>query len=152
MPDSAHEVLTSTCPINLQAQNNVPVVPFVAVARTVPFFAAFFHFNAGDRHIMMRDNCAWRGRAGTPSSPRKETEEMCRLLGLGLLALAGCAGTTGPRMRDANLQKVDAHGLSIPEQQNRAKASLPYSNIQPGLTPRTWAGIPEEEYGQRFSY
>jgi hypothetical protein len=55
-------------------------------------------------------------------------------------------------MRDANPQKVDPRGLSIPEQQQRAKANLPYENIQPGLVPRTWAGIPEEQYGQRFSY
>jgi hypothetical protein len=77
---------------------------------------------------------------------------MRRLFLVSLLCLASCAGTTGPRMRDANLQKVDPRGLSIPEQQQRAKATLPYSNIQPGLAPRTWAGIPEEEYGQRFSY
>lgn len=77
---------------------------------------------------------------------------MRRLLVVSLL-LAGCAGTTGPRMRDANLQRVDPRGLSIPEQQERAKATLPYSNIQPGRdAPRTWAGIPEEQYGQRFSY
>jgi hypothetical protein len=68
------------------------------------------------------------------------------------LLLAGCAGTTGPRMRDANPQKVDPRGLSIPEQQDRAMSTLPYPNIQPSTGgPRTWAGIPEEQYGQRFS-
>jgi hypothetical protein len=76
---------------------------------------------------------------------------MRRLLLVSLL-LAGCAGTTGPRMRDANPQKVDARGLSIPEQQDRAYSTLPYDNIQPGIgAPRTWSGIPEEQYGQRFS-
>jgi len=74
-----------------------------------------------------------------------------RRLFLVSLLLAGCAGTTGPRMRDANPQKIDPRGLSIPEQRERAKAALPYDNIQPGLAPRTWAGIPEEQYGQRFS-
>jgi hypothetical protein len=54
-------------------------------------------------------------------------------------------------MRDANPQKVDPRGLPIPEQQERAKANLPYSNIQQGVGPRTWSGIPEQEYGQRFS-
>lgn len=77
---------------------------------------------------------------------------MRQLFLMSLLCLAGCAGMTGPRMRDANLQRVDPRGLSIPEQQDRAKANLPYSNIQPGNAPRTWAGIPEEQYGQRFSY
>jgi hypothetical protein len=77
---------------------------------------------------------------------------MRQLLVVVLLGLVGCAGTTGPRMRDANLQKVDPRGLSIPEQQERAKALLPYDNIQPGIGgPRTWSGIPEEQYGQRFS-
>jgi len=76
---------------------------------------------------------------------------MRRLLLVSLL-LAGCAGITGPRMRDATPQKVDPHGLSIPEQQDRARALLPYDNIQPGIgAPRTWSGIPEEQYGQRFS-
>ncbi len=79
---------------------------------------------------------------------------MRRLFLVGLLGLAGCAGTTGPRMRDVNPQKVDPRGLSIPEQQARAKANLPYPNIESNLhlVPRTWAGIPEEQYGQRFSY
>jgi hypothetical protein len=78
---------------------------------------------------------------------------MRRLLLMGLLCLAGCAGINGPRARDANLQRVDPRGLSIPEQQQRAKATLPYENIQPTRdAPRTWAGIPEEQYGQRFSY
>jgi hypothetical protein len=76
---------------------------------------------------------------------------MRRLLLVSVLGLAGCAGTTGPRMRDANPQKVDPRGLSIPEQQDRARSNLPYSNIQQGQGPRTWSGIPEQEYGQRFS-
>lgn len=78
---------------------------------------------------------------------------MRRLFLMGLLCLVGCAGITGPRKRDIALQKVDPRGLSIPEQQERAKANLPYANIQPGRdAPRTFAGIPEEQYGQRFSY
>lgn len=79
---------------------------------------------------------------------------MRQILLVGLLfGLAGCAGITGPRARKIELQKVDPRGLSIPEQQERAKANLPYSNIDPGQgAPRTWAGIPEEQYGQRFSY
>jgi hypothetical protein len=78
---------------------------------------------------------------------------MRQLLLVGLLVLAGCAGITGPRKREISLQKVDPPGLSIPEQQERAKANLPYSNIEPTRgAPRTWAGIPEEQYGQRFSY
>ncbi len=77
---------------------------------------------------------------------------MRQLLMVGFLVLVGCTGTTGPRMRDANPQKVDPRGLSIPEQQQRAKANLPWPNIQPELAPRTWAGIPEEQYGQRFSH
>ncbi len=78
---------------------------------------------------------------------------MRQLLLVGLLVLAGCAGITGPRKREISLQKVDPRDLSIPEQQERAKVNLPYSNIDPGRgAPRTWAGIPEEQYGQRFSY
>jgi hypothetical protein len=78
---------------------------------------------------------------------------MRRLLWISLLCLVGCTGINGPRARDVNLQRVDPRGLSIPEQQQRAKANLPYENIQPGQgAPRTWAGIPEEQYGQRFSY
>ena len=77
---------------------------------------------------------------------------MRRLFLVSFLLLAGCTGTTGPRMRDVNPQKVDRRGLSIPEQQERAKANLPYPNIQPELKTRTWAGIPEEQYGQRFSH
>ena len=74
---------------------------------------------------------------------------MRRFLLLSLLMLAGCAGTTGPRMRDASPQKVDPRGLPIPEQEQRANANLPYPNIQYGMGPRTWAEIPEEQYGQR---
>ena len=74
---------------------------------------------------------------------------MRRLLLMGLLMLAGCAGTTGPRMRDANPQKVDPRYLPIFEQEERAKANLPYPNIQYGVGPRTWAEIPEEQYGRR---
>ena len=78
---------------------------------------------------------------------------MRQLLLVGLLLLAGCTGITGPRKREISLQKVDPRGLSIPEQQERAKTNLPYPNIQPGQDgPRTWAGLPEEQYGQRFSY
>jgi hypothetical protein len=84
-----------------------------------------------------------------PISPRKGAEKMRRLLLMSLLLLAGCVGTTGPRMRDANPQKVDPRCLPIPLQQERAKANLPYPNIQPGTTPRTWAELPEEQYGQR---
>ncbi len=73
------------------------------------------------------------------------------LLFASVVGLVGCTGTTGPRMRDANPQKVDPRGLSIPEQQDRAKANLPYDNIQQGVGPRTWTGIPEQQYGQRFS-
>lgn len=78
---------------------------------------------------------------------------MRRLLLVSLLSLAGCVGTTGPRMRDANPQKVDPRCLPIPEQMERARANLPYPNIagnQPGVAPRTWAEIPEEQYGQRM--
>ncbi|HTU20254.1 MAG TPA: hypothetical protein VMG10_19475 [Gemmataceae bacterium] len=74
---------------------------------------------------------------------------MHRLLLVSLLMLAGCAGTTGPRMRDANPQKVDPRGTPIYLQEERAKASLAYPNIQYGVAPRTWAEIPEEQYGQR---
>jgi hypothetical protein len=102
---------------------------------------------------MMRDNYRWRSRAGTLFFSQKGSREEMRRLLLVSLLLAGCAGTEGPRMRDAKLQRVDPRGLSIPEQQERAKATLPYPNIQPGRdAPRTWAGIPEEQYGQRFSY
>jgi len=102
---------------------------------------------------MMRDNYRWRKRAGTLFFSKKGSREEMRRLLLVSLLLAGCAGTEGPRMRDAKLQRVDPRGLSIPEQQERAKATLPYENIQPGRdAPRTWAGIPEEQYGQRFSY
>lgn len=79
---------------------------------------------------------------------------MQRLLCVSLLCLAGCTGINGPRARDANLQRVDPRGLSIPEQQDRARATLPYPNIDPNLAPQpqTWAGIPEQQYGRRFSY
>lgn len=73
---------------------------------------------------------------------------MQRLLLVSLLMLAGCAGTTGPRMRDANPQKVDPRGLPIYKQEERAKANLPYPNIQYGVAPRTWQEIPEEQWGQ----
>lgn len=82
-------------------------------------------------------------------SPRKGAEKMRRLVLVNLLLLAGCTGLTGPRMRDANPQKVDLPWLPIPEQQDRAKANLAYPNIQYGVAPRTWAEIPEEQYGQR---
>ena len=102
---------------------------------------------------MMRDNYGWREQAGTLCLSKKGSREEMRRLLLVSLLLAGCAGTEGPRMRDAKLQRVDPRGLSIPEQQQRARAALPYPNIQPGKdAPRTWAGIPEEQYGQRFSY
>lgn len=77
---------------------------------------------------------------------------MHRILFVGLLLLAGCAGIEGPRKRDAKLERVDPRGLAIPDQQQRAMSNLPYPNIGPGQGgPRTWAGIPEEQYGERFS-
>lgn len=71
------------------------------------------------------------------------------LMVVGLLALAGCAGTTGPRRRDQSLQNVAPSGMPIPEQQARAKMYLPYPNITPMTGPRTYMEIPEEQYGQR---
>ncbi|MHB1422071.1 MAG: hypothetical protein ACYC3I_02520 [Gemmataceae bacterium] len=73
------------------------------------------------------------------------------LLLLSFLCLTGCTGVTGPRMRDASLQRVDPRGLSIPEQLDRARATLPYTNLiqPPAQEPRNWATLPEEQYGQR---
>jgi hypothetical protein len=78
---------------------------------------------------------------------------MHRLLWVGLLGLAGCTGTTGPRMRDPNLMRVDPRGLPIQQQLDRARANLPYSNLTmpPNSEPRNWATLPEEQYGQRFN-
>jgi hypothetical protein len=74
---------------------------------------------------------------------------MRRLLVVSLLIAAGCAGTTGPRMRDESLQNVAPYGMPIYQQQARAKAYLPYPNITPMTGPRTYFEIPEEQYGQR---
>lgn len=74
---------------------------------------------------------------------------MRRILWVSLLMLAGCTGTTGPRMRDANPQRFDVRCQPIPQQVENAKANLPYPNIQYGVAPRTWQEIPEEQYGQR---
>lgn len=74
---------------------------------------------------------------------------MRRLLALSVLLLVGCAGFTGPRMRDTSLQNVTPRGMPIPQQQDRANAYLSYPNIRPGMGPRTWMEIPEEQYGQR---
>ena len=74
---------------------------------------------------------------------------MHRFLLLSLLSLAGCVGWTGPRMRDASLQKVDPRGLPVPLQEQKVRANLPYVNSPRGDGPRNWAELPEEQYGQR---
>ena len=75
---------------------------------------------------------------------------MRRLLLASLLLLTGCAGTTGPRMRDARPQKIDPPYLPIPEQQQRARANTAYPDpATPYVGPRTYAEIPAEQYGQR---
>ncbi len=74
---------------------------------------------------------------------------MRRILALSVLLSFGCAGTTGPRMRDASRRNVTPPGMPIPEQQDRANAYLSYPNIRPGMGPRTWMELPEQQYGQR---
>lgn len=77
---------------------------------------------------------------------------MRRLLWLSVLPLVGCAGWTGPRMRDAApLQRVDSRCLPMPQKEQRAQSYLPYVNVPRGQGPRNWADLPEEQYGQRFN-
>lgn len=73
---------------------------------------------------------------------------MHRFLLMGVLLLAGCVGTTGPRMRDADPRVVDPPNLPVFLQRERALATLPYPNIQYGTTPRTWQEIPSEQWGK----
>lgn len=75
---------------------------------------------------------------------------MRRLLLVSLLLMMGCAGTTGPRMRDAQPQKIDPRYLPIPEQEERAKALTAYPDPEiPYVGPRTYTEIPAQQYGKR---
>ena len=67
------------------------------------------------------------------------------------IRLTGCTGVTGPRMCDANLQRVYLRGESVLEQLDRCANNLPYPNLQmpPMAEPRNFATLPEEQYGQR---
>jgi hypothetical protein len=73
---------------------------------------------------------------------------MRRLVLVSVLLLAGCAGTTGPRMRDADPKPVDPPNLPTYLQRERALATLPNPNINYGVTPRTWQELPEDQWGK----
>ncbi len=74
---------------------------------------------------------------------------MRRLLLMSLLLGIGCAGTTGPRMRDARPVKIDPPFLPIPEQKERARDRTAYPfAFDDNVGPRTWAEIPSEQYGR----
>jgi hypothetical protein len=73
---------------------------------------------------------------------------MRRLLLASLLLLMGCAGTTGPRMRDAQPKRIDPPFLPIPEQEDRLRERTSYRDPNTWIGPRTYAEIPSQQYGQ----
>jgi hypothetical protein len=73
---------------------------------------------------------------------------MRRFLLASLLLGIGCAGTTGPRMRDARPERIDPPFLPIPKQEERARDRTAYPFTFDNVGPRTWAEIPSEQYGR----
>ena len=73
---------------------------------------------------------------------------MYRLLLVGLLVLGGCADLVGPRKRAVNREKVDVPYLPIPEQEYRGRDRLAFPMEGHYNLPRTYAEIPEEQWGR----
>jgi hypothetical protein len=73
---------------------------------------------------------------------------MRRLLLVSLLWIAGCAGTVGPRMRDAQPKRIDPPFTPIPEQETRVREMTAYPDPSRFVGPRTWQEIPSEQYGR----
>jgi hypothetical protein len=64
------------------------------------------------------------------------------------LLVTGCAGLTGPRKRAMNPEKIDVPCMPIPRQEYRGRDQLAYPDPSWSRGPRTWADVPEGQYGQ----
>jgi hypothetical protein len=84
-------------PVPLWSRLNIRVwiMPLIVIAWSLSFVAVIFHSTLGDKRIMMRDNCGWRGRAGTSFLSREGNREDARTVTSGLAGAGWLRGNDG---------------------------------------------------------